>query len=167
MAEHTAIFEVTLPYPREEVFAWHETPEAFRSLMPEHAEVIAAPASLAVGEQAVLRLPLVDLPGIRELPFLRTLFVAEHTRYERGVLFEDTMRTGPFKRWRHEHQFLPWPTGTLLRDQVHYELPLSLLSELAQPIMARLLRTMFARRHEITRARVGAYVGQRTRLRAV
>ena len=41
--------------------------------------------------------------------------------------FVDTQRKGPYSYWRHAHEFIPLAHGTLLRDVVHYRLPLGWL----------------------------------------
>ncbi len=41
--------------------------------------------------------------------------------------FVDTQRKGPYAYWRHAHEFIPLANGTLMRDVVHYRLPLGWL----------------------------------------
>ncbi len=41
--------------------------------------------------------------------------------------FVDIQVKGPYSYWRHAHEFIPMANGTLLRDIVHYRLPLGWL----------------------------------------
>jgi len=41
--------------------------------------------------------------------------------------FVDTQVKGPYSLWRHAHDFIPLANGTLMRDVVHYRLPLGWL----------------------------------------
>ena len=45
--------------------------------------------------------------------------------------FVDRQVTGPYRLWRHLHEFRPLGAETLLRDVVEYELPFGLLGVLA------------------------------------
>lgn len=41
--------------------------------------------------------------------------------------FVDIQIKGPYSYWRHAHEFIPMANGTLMRDIVHYRLPLGWL----------------------------------------
>ena len=45
--------------------------------------------------------------------------------------FVDTQLSGPYKRWHHTHEFIPFAGGTLMRDRVQYKLPLGWLGDIA------------------------------------
>jgi uncharacterized protein (TIGR01777 family) len=47
--------------------------------------------------------------------------------WEPARRFVDTQRKGPYAHWRHTHEFIPLANGTLMRDVVHYRLPLGWL----------------------------------------
>jgi len=49
---------------------------------------------------------------------------ARHTDFSQGRGFADDMVSGPAAQWFHERQFSDEGAGTLLSEQVHYELPL-------------------------------------------
>jgi ligand-binding SRPBCC domain-containing protein len=136
---HESSFEV----PVVRLFAFHERPEALRLLIPpwERVQIVQPPASLAPGTRVVLRTHLA--------PLVWLTWVAEHTRYEKDVLFEDRMVSGPFRSWLHTHRFLPAGGGrSVLRDEVELTLPLGLPGALVRPRLER----MFEYRHAATRA---------------
>ena len=129
----------------EEVFAFHERPEALALLIPpwDPSKIITPPKGLEAGT-------VVELET-RVGPFKQRI-EAEHTAYEKNALFVDEMRKGPFKRWRHEHRFEAHPEGCLLTDSIEYEAPLGFLGRLVDPIMVRpRLRKMFEYRHRVTK----------------
>jgi uncharacterized protein (TIGR01777 family) len=41
-----------------------------------------------------------------------------------NVQFVDTQIKGPYQKWHHTHYFIPFAGGTLMRDVVHYRIPL-------------------------------------------
>lgn len=58
--------------------------------------------------------------------------------------FVDTQLRGPFRFWHHTHRFEALPDGrTRMHDTVRFALPLQPIGELALPVVARDLRTIF------------------------
>ena len=102
----------------DRVFAFHESPGAFERLTPpwESVAVESGGESIRPGARVTLRTKLG--------PFsLR--WVAEHTEYDPPRLFADRQLSGPFATWYHRHRMIAdGRGGTLLRDEVDYELPL-------------------------------------------
>ncbi len=45
-------------------------------------------------------------------------------------VFVDNQLRGPYKKWHHTHSFEPFDKGTLMKDQVVYELPMGRLGQL-------------------------------------
>jgi ligand-binding SRPBCC domain-containing protein len=133
--------------PPERVFAFHEQPDAIERLLPpwEKARVIEKTGGLEVGARVVIETHVGPI---------KQRIVAEHTRYERGRMFQDRMRSGPFKKWEHTHTMEPdGAGGTWLIDHVDYELPLGLLGQIGGGwFVRRKLARMFDYRHEVTQA---------------
>ncbi len=142
------VYESVIPATVEEVFAFHERPDAFELLQPpwERVEILQPPTSLEVGTRVELK--------TRVGPFWIDI-VAEHVAYENNSHFEDVMVKGPFRSWHHRHQFFEDPDGCRLRDAIELTPPLGWLGRLTAPIAIRpKLRKMFAYRHEVTRREV-------------
>ena len=120
----TFVKESVLPATVEEVFAFHERPDAFALLQPpwERVDISVPPSGLEVGTRVELRARLAPLVWVP--------IVAEHVAYEKNRRFEDVMRKGPFARWHHKHLFFEHPDGCRLRDEVEYEPPLGWLGRL-------------------------------------
>ncbi len=130
--------------PVEEVFAFHERPDALEALTPpwEPVEIIQRPDGLKIGTRAILRMKMG--------PFTKD-WVAEHTEYVPNRLFADIQRSGPFASWYHRHRFEPTPQGTtLMTDEIEYRLPLGWLGETFGGWFVRAkLERMFAYRHQV------------------
>lgn len=51
--------------------------------------------------------------------------------------FTDLQEKGPFKYWRHYHEFFANENGVLMKDTVDYELPFGFLGKLAHRLMVK------------------------------
>jgi len=61
--------------------------------------------------------------------------------------FVDTQLKGPYRSWRHTHEFEPLDGGTLVRDVVRYELPLGAIGDVvASRMVERDVALIFAYR---------------------
>ncbi len=58
-------------------------------------------------------------------------WVSRIALWEPGQTFVDVQVRGPYRVWRHRHEFERVGRATLVRDQVEYALPLGPLGELA------------------------------------
>jgi len=130
----------------EEVFAFHEAPDAFERLQPpwQQTEIVQPPASLKVGTRVILK--------VKVGPLWQTI-VAEHVAYEPGKMFADEMVEGPFSTWLHKHIVTPRGDGeSVLTDDITYELPFGVLGRVFGGAFARKnLERLFEYRHRVTR----------------
>lgn len=90
-------------------------------------------------------------------PFVLPLrWVSEITEFDPPFRFTDEQVKGPYRRWRHVHHFYPLSTGTLIVDDVTYEIPFGFLGRIVHRIVIRRqLDAIFAFR----RMRVERYLG--------
>jgi ligand-binding SRPBCC domain-containing protein len=131
--------------PAEAVFAFHERPDALEQLTPpwEPVRIVERVGQgLEAGVRVTLEMRLGPVP-------LR--WVAEHVAYDPPRMFKDVARSGPFRRWEHEHRVEPAGKGAWLVDRVEYELPLEPLGRVAGFLVRRRLERMFAYRHDVTK----------------
>lgn len=128
-----------------ELFAWHESADALEKLTPVWLPVSVGPhpGGLIEGTVVVLRLGAEKF-GMN--------WVARIGNVRRDVGFEDIQVSGPFKSWRHSHNFIGSSEGTTaLEDRVEYSLPLHLERAFGWLVDLQLL-ALFRYRHCVTRA---------------
>ncbi len=127
------------------VWAFHNDLNGLAKIMPGPLQVLAWDAPLRLDSRLHLRL------GFAWLGVAWQLRVAEHVPMQR---FVDVQVRGPFKSWRHEHNFFQAsPDGPVqVNDRITFALPLGLLTE---PVVAALLPLTFAHRRRKTRALLG------------
>jgi ligand-binding SRPBCC domain-containing protein len=67
---------------------------------------------------------------------------------DRPNLLVDEMISGPFKMFKHRHEFIPTTDGTLLRDSLDWTLPFGAAGRLADALfIRRLLRKTVTKRN--------------------
>jgi ligand-binding SRPBCC domain-containing protein len=131
--------------PPEVVFGFHERPDALEKLTPpwEPVRIVERVGQgLAAGVRVTLEMKLGPIP-------LR--WIAEHVAYDPPRMFKDVARSGPFRRWEHEHRVEPGDGGAWLVDHVEYALPLEPFSRIVGALVRRRLERMFAYRHDVTK----------------
>lgn len=132
-----------------DVFRWHERPEALLDLMPSRRFVRIERQAGGLQDGGCVEFSIGIGP-------LRVRWEARHYGYIFGERFCDEQIRGPFRIWRHTHQFVPVGTEqTFYEDRVEYVVRGGrLVASLADPVVRHLLARVFARRHRIVRAAV-------------
>jgi ligand-binding SRPBCC domain-containing protein len=121
MKIHTLQSEIWIPRARTEVFEFFARAENLQALTPPWLQFsILSPGPIAMksGTRIRYRLRLHGIP-------LR--WESEITAWEPLRRFVDEQRSGPYRRWIHEHQFLDEQGGTTVRDIVQYSVAGGLL----------------------------------------
>jgi len=71
--------------------------------------------------------------------------------------FVEVQEVGPYRAWRHEHQFIPHGQTTTIEDRVYYAPPLGVLSGMINRFfIAPQLREAFRYRAEVLKLRFGS-----------
>lgn len=150
------------------VFRFFSDPRNLPRLMPEQMDVRLESLELVPPPQGAIKKMVVKSgenplagPGSRILisfrlvPFLpiRGKWLAEILEYEPLSYFLDTQSKGPLKCWRHRHSFRAETrnavVGTIVRDEVEYQLPFGILGRLADVLFVeRMMRRTFASRQQ-------------------
>jgi ligand-binding SRPBCC domain-containing protein len=64
--------------------------------------------------------------------------------------FIDFQKKGPYKLWRHHHEFIPNQKGVLMIDTVDYELPFGFIGNIMHSlIVKKKLKSIFDYRNEV------------------
>jgi ligand-binding SRPBCC domain-containing protein len=165
---HTYHSEHWLPYSIDLVFAFFSNPENLPRLMPPWQKARIEEAALTTPQLQIgshLEGPVAG-PGSRitlsfkPFPYapMRIPWEAEITEFVWNDHFCDRQLRGPFTYWHHCHSLRSETridtsisnSGTLLRDEIEYELPLGKLGDLANHLVTGQLRSTFTYRHKRT-----------------
>jgi ligand-binding SRPBCC domain-containing protein len=114
MKLHTLKLEIWVPQRREEVFEFFSRAENLEALTPSslHFSILSPrPITMRVGTRIRYRLRLHGIPLGWE---------SEITAWEPPHRFVDVQRSGPYRLWIHQHEFLQHNGGTKIRDSVQY-----------------------------------------------
>jgi len=117
--------------PLPEVFGFFSDARNLEALTPDSLRFrILTPLPIDLREGALIdyRLSLFGVPF---------RWRTRIDSWEPGRRFVDVQLRGPYRLWRHTHEFLPVKEGTLVRDAVEYQLPLGPLGYLAHALLVR------------------------------
>lgn len=120
-----------VPRPLDEVFAFFANPANLQTLTPEslHFQITTPqPIEMRAGTVIDYRLRLFGIPFSWQ-----TLIES----FEPMRRFVDVQAKGPYRSWRHVHEFSAVPDGTLVTDMVNYELPLGPVGWLGDGLFVR------------------------------
>ena len=132
--------QMKAPSPIAETFAIFESPYNLVRITPSWLKfriTTAGQATIHKGAEIEYEIRWMGLP---------VSWKTRITTYEPPLLFEDEQAEGPYALWRHRHSFEEVDDGTVISDRVEYALPLGALGRLAQLLVARQLRGIFAYR---------------------
>lgn len=124
--------------PLEETFAFYETPRNLCRITPRWLKF-----RMMAGEAVTMRRGLRVHYRIRPLG-LPQRWTSEITEYDPPHRFVDEQVRGPYRRWRHVHEFRPVGAATEIVDVVEYEMPFGVLGRLIHAVVVgRQLRAIF------------------------
>jgi ligand-binding SRPBCC domain-containing protein len=134
--------EQLVPRPLDEVFGFFSEAANLEAITPPwlgFSLVGSEPVAMGLGTMIEYRLRLHRVP-------LR--WVSRIAVWHAGEVFVDVQVRGPYRVWRHRHEFEPRRHATIVRDRVDYALPLRPLGELAhKAFVERDLARIFDYRH--------------------
>lgn len=121
MKTHFLRSEIWLPRPIEEVFEFFSNAENLSVITPPWVSFrIETPCPIQMRAGAIIDYRI----GVHGIPLS---WRTEITEWEPTRRFVDVQRRGPYRYWRHTHEFEPHERGTLCRDVVEYAVHLDFL----------------------------------------
>ena len=139
---HRLYREQLVSRPLDDVFAFFAEADNLERITPPwlgFGLLTPEPVEMGLGTRIEYRLRVHGIP-------LRGISRIE--RWEPGRAFEDVQMKGPYRLWRHRHEFRRAGDGTLVEDHVRYALPFGPLGELSHSLFVeRDLARIFAFRH--------------------
>ena len=150
MKIHVLEREQLLPHPVDRVFGFFAEARNLERITPPLLRFEV------VGDRAVEMRPGALIRYRLRLHGIPVDWLTRIDEWEPGVRFTDQQLAGPYRLWHHTHTFEPKGNSTLMRDTVHYALPLWPLGEVALPLVRRDLARIFDHRRD----NVGALLAQ-------
>ena len=146
MKVHTLEREQLIRRPKAEVFEFFERPENLERITPASLGFhILTPEPITMKAAAILDYT-IDVLGI---PVRWTTVI---TDYDPPNGFTDVALRGPYSFWHHAHSFEEVEGGTMMKDEVHYVMPLGVAGRLVHRLWVKgQLRRIFDHRAKVIR----------------
>lgn len=131
MSQSVFVSEQFLPYSAERVFDFFKKPENLDQVTPPNLGFkILTPSPISMEKGTVIDYT-IRLYGI---PMKWKTVI---TDYDPPYSFTDTQVKGPYKTWIHTHRFTPKDGGTLMTDDVQYEVPFGFLGDVVKTLFVK------------------------------
>jgi len=128
---HALQREQLVDAPRDEAFAFFAQARNLERITPPWLRFeVLTPEPITMRTGAVIEYGL-RLHGV---PLRWTARIED---WQEGRAFVDRQTRGPYRLWHHRHEFVSHRDGTIVRDHVHYMLPLGLLGDAAHALIVR------------------------------
>ncbi|NNC88238.1 MAG: SRPBCC family protein [Akkermansiaceae bacterium] len=154
MKIHVLEDEQVLPVPPEEAWAFFSDVRNLDEITPDDmgfkTEYSSGDGPVHPGQIIVHRVKVAPLVWLR--------WVTEIKVVDPGRAFVDEQRAGPYRFWHHRHSFEATEGGTLMKDLVHYAMPLGPLGAIPHALFVRKkLESIFRFRREMLERRFGGH----------
>jgi len=120
-----------VPRDREAVFAFFSKAGNLEAITPDGMSfqiLTPRPIEMRAGTRIDYRLRLGLLP---------ITWQTEIESFDPPHRFVDVQLRGPYRLWRHLHEFLPVEGGTEVHDRIEYQMPLGPLGSLAHALWVK------------------------------
>lgn len=145
--------KLKLPITLDEAWNFFSSPINLKEITPDH-----------MGFHIMSQHDPVMYPGqiisykVSPLLGINMNWVTEITHVEPQKFFVDDQRIGPYKMWHHKHFFQKISNGVEMIDEVHYRLPLPIVSNRLHSILVKpKLKEIFEYRTKVLEGKFGKY----------
>jgi ligand-binding SRPBCC domain-containing protein len=159
---HRVQFEQWVPVAIEKVFLFFANPHNLPLIMPPESgtqlaelKLVAPPGQSEANPDSLAGVGSEIVTSFRLLSFLpvRAQWIALITEFDWNHHFADIQKKGPFKRFKHRHEFSAETRnglcGTIVRDAIEYDPGFGVIGVLAQKLLiARTLDQTFEYRQK-------------------
>ncbi len=94
-------------------------------------------------------------------PFLNipSKWVTEITHVNEPLFFVDEQRFGPYKFWYHQHHFMEYKGGIMMKDIVSYALPFGFIGRIVNSLLvAKKIKSIFSFRRKYLEDKFGSNI---------
>ncbi|MBS1708928.1 MAG: SRPBCC family protein [Armatimonadetes bacterium] len=140
----TKVYETLVDAPVQRVWDFHSNANALRLLTPpdDHIELLSRNLEVRNGALHEFRIKKYGRHFI---------WRARISDVQAPYTFTDTAERSPFRHWKHVHEFVEDPQGTIIRDTVTYQAPGLLFSGIINALLVEeSLDKLFHYRHKAT-----------------
>lgn len=131
MSTHRLSASLVVPRPLDEVFDFFARPRNLHRITPAGMgfEYLTHDGEMRAGLEIGYRIrPLFGIP---------VGWLTRITAYDPPHEFRDIQLKGPYRRWEHHHRFEAVEGGTLVRDEVDYEVPIGPAGDVVNHLVIR------------------------------
>lgn len=146
-----------VPVPLEKAWDFFSNPQNLLTITPPflHLEVTNELYGDEVYAGQIITYKVKPFPG------LAVPWMTEITHLEKGKMFVDDQRKGPYRLWHHQHHFKKIEGGTEMTDLIHYRVPFGFAGELFHPVVKKKLVEIFTYRFNRINELFGEWQGQK------
>jgi len=125
-------FEQKLPIPVAEAWDFFSSPLNLARITPPKMNFTV---TSSLDADSKIYPGMIITYKVSPLGGVRMNWMTEITHVKEGDYFVDEQRVGPYAIWHHEHHFEPIKGGVLMRDNLHYALPLGILGRIGNALL--------------------------------
>ena len=139
-------WEQYVPKNMEEVWAFFTNPENLDKITPDNIsfETLYPQNGEPIYPGMIIHHKVAPLLGIK------MDWISEILQVEKNHYFIDEQRFGPYAFWHHQHIFEEVENGVLVKDLIHYKVPLGIIGTLANKLFVESqIEDIFAHRQKV------------------
>lgn len=144
--------ELIVKKPLEEVFEFFSNPGNLAEITPKKLGfTVLTPGDLSLYKGLIID---YEIKLFRCIPARWSSYIMDVKQNE---YFEDVQLKGPYSYWHHRHEFHAHEDGTLIKDIIHYQVPLGFIGRIANVLLVkRDIKHIFKYRREQVKTLLGA-----------